>query len=303
MSARNYCFTLNNYTQEDEDHLKTVSEGQNVRYLVYGKEIAPTTGTPHLQGFISLRNPKPFKRVKEILNERIHLEEAKGTFKENVAYCIKDRQYVEFAKDRKSIAQKHQGHRTDLDCVKQAFKEGQSIQKISENDDVTVQGLRFAELLYKYQKTPKLQKRIIHWYYGSTGTGKTYKAVIESGDDYWMSGRTLKWWDGYQGQKSIIIDDFRADFCTFHELLRILDQYPYRVETKGSSMWIQSTTTDIYITSCYPPTEVYQTREDINQLIRRIDIIKEFKSQTDIITHKCPGDVLSTDIRAKVEPN
>jgi len=69
-----------------------------------------------------------------------------------------------------------------------------------------------------------------------------------------------------------LFDDFRGDFCTFHYLLRVLDRYPMRVEVKGSSREFNSKR--IYITSCYPPTEIYnKSDEDVKQLIRRIDEI------------------------------
>lgn len=39
MEGRNQCFTLNNYTSEDEDLLKSFFN-EYCRYMVYGKEIA-----------------------------------------------------------------------------------------------------------------------------------------------------------------------------------------------------------------------------------------------------------------------
>ena len=47
-----------------------------------------------------------------------------------------------------------------------------------------------------------------------------------------MSSRNLQWFDGYMGQKVVCFDDFRKDFCTFHELLRLLDRYPMDVPVK-----------------------------------------------------------------------
>lgn len=142
------------------------------------------------------------------------------------------------------------------------------------------QSLRSMELLLKYAPPPAPKKKDVYWFYGPSGSGKTRHAVEMGGDDYWISARDLKWWDGYYGQKVVIIDDFRGDFCTFHELLRILDRYPYRVQIKGSSLWLQADT--IIITSCYSYEEVYDTREDIDQLKRRIDHIQEFKMQKTI---------------------
>jgi len=87
--------------------------------------------------------------------------------------------------------------------------------------------------------------------------------------DVW---KNLQWWDGYDNQDAVLFDDFRGDFCTFHYLLRVLDRYPMRVEVKGSSREFNSKR--IYITSCYPPTEIYnKSDEDVKQLIRRIDEI------------------------------
>lgn len=42
------CFTLNNYGPEDENRIQ--SNGELYRYAIYGREVAPTTGTKHLQG-------------------------------------------------------------------------------------------------------------------------------------------------------------------------------------------------------------------------------------------------------------
>ena len=36
-----------------------------------------------------------------------------------------------------------------------------------------------------------------------------------------------KWWEGYDGHEVVLLDDIRKDFCKFHELLTLLDIYPY----------------------------------------------------------------------------
>lgn len=47
------CFTLNNYTEEDEQRIQAGVEFY--RYAVYGRELAPTTGTRHLQGMRAIQ--------------------------------------------------------------------------------------------------------------------------------------------------------------------------------------------------------------------------------------------------------
>ena len=63
------------------------------------------------------------------------------------------------------------------------------------------------------------------------------------------------------------------DFCKFHELLNLLDRYPYRVECKGGSR--QFTSKTIVITTPLSPEETWENRtsEDLGQLLRRIDNI------------------------------
>ena len=269
--SRNWCFTLNNYTDDDEQRIVDLEGHKQIRYLIVGKELGEQEQTPHLQGFIIFFNAKTFNQVKTFLGERYHIEKCMGSVSQNIAYCSKDDDFFEFGEIPK------QGSRSDIKQVVEQVKNNVPINEIIMSA-TSYQSARHAELLMKYQQTPPPYKRTIKWYYGESGTGKTREAISESPDNYYITMRDLKWWDGYIGQRVVIIDDFRKDFCTFHELLRILDRYPYRVNVKGSSIWLQPTTDVIIITSCYPPNQVYETREDINQLIRRIDVIQEFKA-------------------------
>lgn len=267
--SRTWSFTLNNYTDDDEQFIVNLEQNKQVKYLICGKEVG-AEGTHHLQGYIYFHNQKTFDQTKKFLGSRYHIEKCKGSFAENVSYCSKDGEYVEFGEPPK------QGSREDIKNVKQQMESGVPINQIVLNA-TSYQSARHAELMFKYQVMPPAKKREIRWYWGPSGTGKTRKAFEESGDDVYLTMKDLKWWDGYYGQRCVVIDDFRKDFCTFHELLRILDRYPYRVQFKGGSMWLQPSTEVIIITSCYPPADVYNTREDVTQLIRRIDEIREFK--------------------------
>lgn len=93
MSAgKNWCFTLNNYTEEHLAQLDQYFSGEVefCKYL-YGKETAPTTGTPHLQGFIIYGvKQRPFEH-KELKDMGIHWEKMEGTVYKNIVYCSKQR--------------------------------------------------------------------------------------------------------------------------------------------------------------------------------------------------------------------
>lgn len=266
--SRNYCFTLNNYKETDVDCISNI---QGYKYLIIGHEIG-AKGTPHLQGYIMFKNARNYESVKNYI-KRWHVEIAKGSPHENFVYCSKDNKYTEFGERPKG-----QGFRSDIDHIKSLVKSNTSIKEIYENCN-SYQALRFAEKGLELYSAKRNWKPKVFWYYGSTGTGKT-KRALEECPEAWISGRNLKWWQGYECQTEVIIDDFRKDFCTFHELLRILDRYPYTVEIKGGSRQLLAKV--IIITSPYDPWHTYETREDIGQLIRRIDKIINFDTDTEV---------------------
>lgn len=58
---RHWGFTVNNWTEQDEAILEELGRGipgNGIRYLGWGREICPNTGTPHLQGAIGLDDKK-----------------------------------------------------------------------------------------------------------------------------------------------------------------------------------------------------------------------------------------------------
>lgn len=91
---RRFCFTWNNYTNENVNHIKSL--GKDIYdYIVIGFEIAPTTQTKHLQGYIEFKNQLMGSQVKKLLDpvnglrSKVHLIPAHGSRKENFLYCSK----------------------------------------------------------------------------------------------------------------------------------------------------------------------------------------------------------------------
>ena len=86
------CFTLNNYTTEDELHIGLLALDEGTIGLVYGREVGES-GTPHLQGYIEFRHQRSFTSAKKAISMRAHLQQAKGTRLQNYAYCTKEDDY------------------------------------------------------------------------------------------------------------------------------------------------------------------------------------------------------------------
>lgn len=91
-SSPNWTFTLDNY----EDIHVAMLKALEVKYLVFGFEVAPTTGTPHLQGFMNLFKEKTMSALKKFIGiDKIHLEIARKDALANKDYCTKDGNFVE----------------------------------------------------------------------------------------------------------------------------------------------------------------------------------------------------------------
>jgi len=267
---RLWCFTLNNYKDTDIDCLLQIKKFD---YIGFGKEIAPTTGTPHLQGWIYVKSKISLKALKKLI-PRAHLKSCNGSAGQNLTYTSKDGKYYEAG------IRPNQGERNDLADVRELLRDNTSMRDISDNGAVNLQGIRMAQIWLSYNEKERDFKPTIEWYWGPTGTGKSTTAANNC-PGAWRNNETLQWWDGYDNHENIIIDDFRANMCTFHFLLRILDRYGVRVAVKGG--FRQLLAKKIIVTSPYHPSEVYKNRtgEDVNQLLRRIDTIIYFG-------HKCP---------------
>lgn len=123
MAARNWCFTLNNYTDDELSHFRSVlSDSQVVRYAVFGLEVGES-GTPHLQGYISGKKVFRLRGIRSLLSSRGHYEISKGSPEQNFDYCSKAGTFEEFG-DRKSP-----GKRNELEAFKTAVIEGERDKK------------------------------------------------------------------------------------------------------------------------------------------------------------------------------
>lgn len=263
--AKAWCFTNNNPDGDKELYINI-----ECKYIIVGDE-HKTVGTHHHQGYIYFNKSISFNTVKKILPNGCHIEKANGSPKQASNYCKKE--CILYEAGELPI----QGKRNDIHTVKELINENKHMSDIIDNID-SYQAIKCAELILKYKEIPRKEPPTVYWFYGKTGLGKTRLAIEMCTITPWISSKDLKWWCGYDRHENIIIDDFRADFCTFHELLRILDRYPYRVQTKGGSRELVAK--NIFITSAYPPSDIYiHCGERVDQLLRRITHIRDFNTE------------------------
>lgn len=260
--SRAWCLTINNF---EEEELETIKGLKGIVYAIVGNEVAPETGTRHLQVYLHYKNATKFTTLKKKF-PTAHIEPAKGTAEQNKIYCSKEAVIYETGELPK------QGKRTDIEEIRDVLNEGGKMRDIIPIAK-SCQSVRMAEIHLSYFETKRDWKPKVRWFWGATGTGKSHTAHQMMEDPY-VAMTSAKWWQGYDAHEEVIIDDMRKDFCKYHELLRMLDRYAFQVECKGGSR--QFVARHIIITSCFSPYTLYDTREDIQQLIRRIDEIREF---------------------------
>jgi len=269
---RNVCFTLNNPSPLELTNLHDILK--TYKYAVFQLEQG-ANGTKHIQGFAVANSPTTFTKWKQVIGRRAHIEKTRGTPEENKTYCTKEDTRLEGPWEYGTLPQP--GQRSDLAGIIRTARDV-TIPYSSIIDSNPEAFLRYHKgiLAIRSFSLPKRSwKTCIHWYYGPTGSGKSREANDLAPEAYWKPGGS-KWWCGYNGNENVIIDDYRRDLCQFHELLRLFDRYPMQVETKGGS--INFIAKNIYITTPYHPTITWQgrTEEDLAQLLRRIEHIKEF---------------------------
>jgi len=227
--ARCYCWTLNNPTPAEVKHLGELE----VSYLIYGEETGES-GTPHLQGYVRWKHPKTFMAAKKILGDRFHLEVAKGSAKANIKYCSKDGVVTEKG------ARPAQGKRNDLVKLKDDIKAGMSVLDLFEDNTNGMFKYRQSALAYRLECRRKETKRFepvaVYVLIGEAGSGKTRWAYDTYPDLYDYQYEQGNWWDGYDGQETILIDDFYGGI-KYHYLLRLLDGYKFNIPIKGGFTW------------------------------------------------------------------
>lgn len=267
--GRRWCFTLNNYTPEEEKHIIEAANENSCRYLVFGREIG-SHGTPHLQGYVEFKSPKRAGAVKTFLGgRRVHVEVSRGTSSEASDYCKKDGDYFE-----SGACGGHQGHRSDLDQAVELISSGATVVAVAQAcPAVFVRYHRGLERLVEIHRSSRNWVTQVLWRYGETGTGKSRDTRVESQNFYegavcWVDLERGHFFNGYEGGcKGVVLDEFDGSL-PLCKLLRLLDRTPIKVPIKGGSA--EWTPRILWITTQRAPEYYYGGDHQWDALRRRL---------------------------------
>jgi len=227
----------------------------------------------HWQIYVVMHNPHSLSGIKKLFGKHVHCEVRKGTHEQAVAYCSKEKTRGKGPDDGPFTwgAHDEQGKRNDLKSAIELIKNSDKPmdELIEQHPEMFVKFQRGLSALIAHRTKPRTTKTEFYFYFGPPGAGKTYTAFnAHNIEDIYFKDSTI-WWDGYTGQKIVIIDDYCPQHAmNINELLRLTDRYPHRVQFKGGS--IPFTSERIYITSNWDFDVLFEGKQK-DALRRRID--------------------------------
>lgn len=249
----------------------------NLKYFVWQIEKGAEE-TTHVQGYIELEERWRFNQLKAILRQA-HIETRKGTAEQARDYCCKESTRIHGPYTIGTFQASKLNAKAEMEVIKNKLKDGCNLKDIM--NDHFMMWARYHNSIQKFHSLiapPRNFKSNLIVCIGPTGTGKSRWAHDTYPSAYWK--QRGDWWDGYEQNETVIIDDFYG-WWKFDTLLRLTDRYPYQVETKGShSNFVAKT---IIITSNTTPKHWYKNIPNIDAFYRRIDEIKYFPSLDTIV--------------------
>lgn len=249
-------------------YLPAIPEPRDSLVWVKGQQEIGNGGLHHWQLIAGFNKKVTLRMVKDHFCQQAHCELTRSEAAE--AYCCKEETRVadtEFELGRKPFKR---NSKTDWDAVYDAARSGRMSDIPS---DIKIRHYTALKRIGVDHCTPQWREGVtVKVFYGGTGLGKTRKAWHEAGKEgVYVKDPCTKWWDGYKGEKRVIIDEFTGLINIAH-LLRWFDRYPCMAEIKGFSVPLCAT--EFWVTSNLHPREWYKdiTEEQQQALLRRVTL-------------------------------
>lgn len=280
---RNWLITINNPSEEDVRNLSEYIQQAEKWCYQFEKGEEAETAEEHLHCFVHFGHPVRVETIKRRL-PRAHIDAIKNNPKDVIKYVTKQRTrtrgpFANFNYDSPDETPK-QGNRNDLIKIRNEIQSGRTLKSIADSDDSIQQFARnfnfwrWYEFQHKVEQSATIRDVQVNYWWGNPGAGKTFSAISilrNAGESPYIAQKdNAFWWDGYTGQRTIILDDWDDTWTTLTRAKRLLDKYPLNLEVKGG--YCPAAYTCIIITSNTNPNELYSRckQDDRQALMRRI---------------------------------
>lgn len=297
--------TLPNYTEEDLKAFKKMEP--LVDYYIYGRETG-ANGLKHLQFMVCFKKQVTLSAAKKLLPTQGHWEvkSPKSTMERASNYCKKGEQtkeeWNEWHEDGPNymkgcdftyygtlpLDQKVAGLKAIADVYADTIakaKEGRI------NDIIPEHQLRYYSTIKKIQADAKKMPENLtwteghqpnFWIWGETRTGKSHLAREMLGGKFYSKNAANKWWDKYDGEENVLIEDIDKGHNYQGFYLKIwADKYAFPVEIKNGGDLIRPKI--IIVTSNYPIEEVFPDPAIHKPLLERFKVIHKAQKWNAVI--------------------
>ena len=269
--ARAWCFTFNNWTEPDYEELK---KNLNVcKYWIMGKEKAPKTGTPHIQGYFYCNNAITFNTARNMTLGKCNLQKARGDSAQNEKYCSKEHDWESYGTRPMTQAEKGQEGKTNQQ------EKWKRIWELTSKGDMKTLIEEYPKESFIHVKNIGLARQTMVggaaqlnetcgiWYWGESGSGKSHRARMENPGYYIKDAN--KWWCNYYGQETVIVEDLDPSHGYMSGYLKLwTDKWTFTAEFKGGS--VQGIRPKkVIVTSQYTIDQIWQDKETRDALHRR----------------------------------
>lgn len=228
-----WCFTEFKNTEALWPKVEVLFDNGQLIYAIAGRELCPRTGREHLQGFMILAERKRFNWVRTSVSSTARWSRMFSSIQACIDYCKKDGNYVEVG----SAPEVTQGKRSDLEEVAAKVKGGIDMRSIAIHHPSSYikyyRGITaFRNTVYSAtsRRTPQ-----IFYCFGVSGCGKSLKARLHCPPEKccWTAAHCNGgWFDDYNDEETIVFDEFK-DTINLQLMLKLLDQQPISLPTKG----------------------------------------------------------------------
>lgn len=258
--ARYWLLTLHDPNWNPPQELKTLWQ-----WVRGQKEIGNSTGAIHWQIFVSYKKAVRLRQIKTDFGNSVHAEPSRSSAAEE--YVFKEETRVEGTQFELGEKAFQRNNAEDWSRIWEKAKKGQINDIADEMPNVAIQHYRTLKMIAMdfMECPPDLTVTAGIWIHGPPGVGKSFYARQCYGTNLYLKAQN-KWWDGYQGQQNVLLDDLDSD-CLGHYLKIWADKYAFTAECKGSSVQIRPK--NFIVTSNYTIDELFAKDQTLIEAIKR----------------------------------
>lgn len=291
VKLRSWLISWNNYP--DRDTVLEVIRKKDFRWCKVSAEVGPECGTPHVHIGIYFTHARTRSSLQKQFGTGKRFDGESKFYQTLDDYVSKPADHEHWEKirdmglDPKDFPTEvffeegdkpSPGKRTDLAAASEELMSGETTVEDIAISNPTMYHMygrtlsKIEDIVLRKKYRTEMTKGT--WLYGPTYTGKSDEQFKEyNPDTHYPYPDDNGWWDGYTGQETVIINDFRG-CLPYAFLLKLVDKWPMHVRRRGREP-APFISKHVIISSPHPPNEVYNNlaeRDSLDQLYRRFEI-------------------------------